>query len=375
VLRQLARLTRRLPAAGPRALAVAIYSGAAGQPFGARETGVEGVACVDDAARAAVLLSRLWVRTGNQELLGWAMGLLDFVAWMHAGDGGWVNFIYDWEGTKNLDGLTSQPGSNFWQARAIEALAVAEALPGAPRRRPHLEAGLSAAAAAAPPSDVRALHALAVLELLRLEGARAGRAPSAVRDPTDALNGWCDELVACQRDGVLMNSPDERGRPHLWAHIQEAVLFEAAGALDRDDLRVIARRSAGAVFGDVIASGFDLPQVRPYDVQAAVFVMDRLDPGAAASARAWFGGRNPAHAPVYQRDEGRVADGIDGGRLNDHSGAEANIAAGLALLDDPFVVAQAAAWAAPQLWSRRIVQSRITPPPKASRKQTMASPG
>jgi hypothetical protein len=172
-----------------------------------------------------------------------------------------------------------------------------------------------------------------------------------------------------------MNSPDERGRPHLWAHIQEAVLFEAAGALDRDDLRVIARRSAGAVFGDVIASGFDLPQVRPYDVQAAVFVMDRLDPEAAASARAWFGGRNPAHAPVYQRYEGRVADGIDGGRLNGHSGAEANIAAGLALLDDPFVVAQAAAWAGPQPWSRRIVQSRISPPPKASRKHTMARPG
>ena len=52
MLRQLARLTRPVPVAGPRALTVAVYSQADGQLLDARETGVEGVACVDDAARA-----------------------------------------------------------------------------------------------------------------------------------------------------------------------------------------------------------------------------------------------------------------------------------------------------------------------------------
>ena len=343
MLRQLARLTRRVPAAGPRALAVAVYSGSEGQPFGARESGVEGVACVDDAARAVVLLSHLWVRTGNDELRRWAEGLLDFVVWMHDGDGRWVNFIYDWEGTRNLAGLTSAPGSNFWQARAIEALAVATTRFGLPEVRAILHSGFSAAAACAPPADVRALHAGSALELLRFEP-----------DPwlSAQLTAWCDELAECSLNGILMNSPDERGRPHLWGHIQEGVLIEAARLLAREDLIGIARHSAEAVFVEVIESGFDLPHVAPYAVQSAVLVMDRLqaetgDPrygSSARKARDWFSGRNPAHLPVYIRDEGRVADGIDEGTINEHSGAEANISAGLALVDDAFVRAQAAGW-------------------------------
>jgi glycine/serine hydroxymethyltransferase len=70
-----------------------------------------------------------------------------------------------------------------------------------------------------------------------------------------------------------------------------------------------------------------------------------------------------------------VTHGIDGRLLNEHSGAEANVAAGLALLDHPFVLAQAAGWAGAHLSSRKIAQSRISPPPKASRKHTMARPG
>ncbi|GAC1613945.1 MAG: hypothetical protein NVS9B1_22950 [Candidatus Dormibacteraceae bacterium] len=346
MLRQLARLTRRVPAAGPKALAIAVYSGSQGRPFGARESGVEGVACVDDAARGLVLLSRLWVRTGNHELRRWAMGLLDFILWMHDGDGRWLNFIYDWEGTRNQDGLTSAPGANFWQARAIEALTVAVLLFDPPAARSVLQSGFAAAAASSPPADVRSLHAGAALELLRFEP-----------DPwlTTELGRWCDEIAGCTSDGMLMNSPDERGQPHLWGHTQEGVLIQAARSLGRGDLEVIARTSAGAVFGEAIASGFDLPHVQPYDVQSAVQVMSRLhsetgDEGfgrGARRAREWFSGRNPARLPVYMRDAGRVADGVDDGTVNEHSGAEANIAAGLALIDDGFVRALAAAWPRP----------------------------
>ena len=343
MLRQLARLTRRVPAAGPQALAFAIYSGAEGELFGARETGVEGVACVDDAARGLVLLSQLWVRTGNVALRQWAEGLLEFVLWMHEGDGRWVNFIYDWEGTKNLAGLTSAPGPNFWQARATEAVTAAAVRLEIPGTRSVLAASFAAAAEHSPPPDVRAVHVLSALELLRAQP-----------DPwlVARLTAWCDELTGCSSNGILMNSPDELGRPHLWGHVQEAALIEAARFLERGDLGRIACRSADAVFIEVIKSGFDLPHVRPYDVQSAVMVMDRLATetgerryeSSARQARAWFNLRNPARAAVYMRDDGRVADGIDEGRLNDHSGAEANISAGLALMDDEFVLLQAAGW-------------------------------
>jgi hypothetical protein len=54
----------------------------------------------------------------------------------------------------------------------------------------------------------------------------------------------------------------------------------------------------------------------------------------ANEAREWFGGRNPAGQPVYDREKGRVADGIDDGLLNDHSGAESNIVAAQTLMDE-----------------------------------------
>ena len=49
-----------------------------------------------------------------------------------------------------------------------------------------------------------------------------------------------------------MNSPDERGRPHLWGHVQEGVLAEASVVLDRADLLTLAATSAEAVFAEVI---------------------------------------------------------------------------------------------------------------------------
>ena len=343
MLRQLAALTRRLPAAGPHALALAVYSGSKGEHFEARERGVEGVACVDDAARACVLLCKLWAATGNDALRRWADGLFDFVLWMHAGDGRWNNFVYDWQGTRNTDGPTSAAGINFWQARATCALAEMNLHVVHDCARAILTEALATAASSSPPSDVRAIHALGALALLQ-------RAP----DPWLSLHltAWCEELADCRRDGMLMNSPDERDRPHLWGHVQEAVLADASVVLDRKDLRALAVASAEAVFAEVIESGFDLPHVHGYDVQSAVFVMDRLaavtgEPRygeLARKARSWFDGRNPAGAMIFDRVAGRVVDGLDDGRLNDRSGAEANISAGLALLDDPLALSTARCW-------------------------------
>jgi hypothetical protein len=63
MLRQLARLTRPLPSAGPQALAVAVYGDALDRHVDAKESGYEGVACVDDAARLLDVLCDVWLRT------------------------------------------------------------------------------------------------------------------------------------------------------------------------------------------------------------------------------------------------------------------------------------------------------------------------
>ena len=146
---------------------------------------------------------------------------------------------------------------------------------------------------------------------------------------------------------MLKNAELETGVPHLWAHIQEGVLASSATLLDdpscwrsrsaaptRCSLRRSSERSRGRTSS-------------PYDVGACIYSLDRLHEATgdgrwsrlATDARAWFDGRNAAGAPVYDRQLGLVADGVDEDRVSANSGAEANIQAAEALFADAVAVA------------------------------------
>ena len=340
MLRQIARLGRAVPGAGERALAIAVYADAADETVAAREAGNEGVACVDDAARALELYCDLWDRTRLPWARRWCEGLLDFILVMQDDDGRFVNFILDWDGTPNREGRTSVAGGAFWQARAVVALARASRSLDDERIDLALQRGWQHIIAAAEvPSDVRALHMTAAFTMLD------GTENAGLRQ---LLAAWSDELMACRRGGMLMNSAFERGRPHLWGHVQEGVLAGAGRLLDRPDLVDAARASAELVFAGVVKDGFDLPRTQPYDVASAVEVLSTLSEVTgverystlAAAARSWFDGRNPAGQPVYDRSAGRVADGVDDRRVSTSSGAEANIVGAHVLLDDALTVAR-----------------------------------
>ena len=73
-----------------------------------------------------------------------------------------------------------------------------------------------------------------------------------------------------------MNNPDERGTPHLWAHVQEGVLADAGAILEEPALIDAARRSAGALLEPAVRAGFDRVSTTPYDVASAAFGLDRL---------------------------------------------------------------------------------------------------
>src|SRR6266513_2465890 len=181
-------------------------------------------------------------------------------------------------------------------------------------------------------SDVCSSDLLAALDLLRV-----GLTPVL----RETLERWCDEIADCREGDVLLNSPGEPN-PHLWGHVHEGVLAEAAPLLDRPDLLEVARQSAHALLVPQIEGAFPGRTVQPYGVAAAVYAMDRLYQTTGESAyarwrdhaRAWFDGRNAASQPVYDRVNGRVSDGIDDGRLNPHSGAESNIVGAQALLPE-----------------------------------------
>lgn len=332
MLRQLARLTRPVDAA-PGAVAIAVYADAAGVPIPATDRGHEGVACVDDAARALALLCDLWGATRLPVIRAWAAALLEFVLYMQDGEGRFVNFVSDWSGTRNVDGPTSSfTGGSFWHARGVHGMARASLRFDDTRISTGLLRGMARLRGLEAPANVRAIHVLTAVELLR-----AGRMPELRPD----LEAWCEELAACRHDGVLFDDPDQH-EPHLWAHVQEGALAEAGAYLRRDDLVQIARESAIRYLAPPIESGFDLPTVQPYGVACALFGVERLaavtgEPRftqLSERARAWFHGRSAAGRPVYDRTAGRVHDGIDAGVLNEHSGAESNIAAAEALLPE-----------------------------------------
>lgn len=339
MLRQLARLTRPIPAAGHDALAVAVYAGADDAPRMAKESGFEGVACVDDAARLLDVLCDVWTRSRQPWAERWARGILEFCLWMQEPDGRWINFVYDWAGTRNEQGITSATGESFWHARALVGVSHAWLTFADERAREAVLAGLDHAVSKPAPPDVRALHILTARRLI---------ADAGIKGLTGAMREWTRELADSRDDGILKNAPAETGPPHLWAHIQEGVLAWSSELLDDPSLLDIAARSAEELIVPAVRSSFDAESTTPYDVASCIYSLDRLQEATggghwaelATDARAWFDGRNAAAAPVYDRGRGRVADGIDEGRVSENSGAEANIVAADALLDDAIALAR-----------------------------------
>ncbi len=82
--------------------------------------GYEGIASLDDAARAAVVYLRYYETTGDTTARNEALGLLAFAVAMEEGDGEFVNFI-DAAGRQNLTAPSSIKSMSYWAARSIWA--------------------------------------------------------------------------------------------------------------------------------------------------------------------------------------------------------------------------------------------------------------
>lgn len=336
-LQHLRRLTRPVSAAGPGAHAVAVYAEPANAATdqtllqrSAREQGTEGVACVDDAARAVVLYCAVWRRYGSQSARTAAGNLLRFLAHMQDADGRFTNFILDWAGNRNRAGLTSRAGGPAWQARALHALACGVSVFGAAEWDERFRRALRWADAPTPYLDVRAVHVLAAIEHWRA---------TASSDSADRALAWSNEIAdQCSASGLLNAEGVEP--IHLWGHLQEAALAETGSLLGCATLVECARASAEALLLPAVNSRFDFERVLPFDVScttAGLVSVARATSSvryevAAADSRDWFHGRNTAAEPVYDRRRGLVYDGIDNGRVSRNSGAESNIEGALALL-------------------------------------------
>ena len=99
---------------------VHIYSDA--PDYGWTDAADEGIACVDDAARAAIVYIQACERDHDPRHIPRIRGLLNFVLALQASDGAFYNFVHQ-DRTINRIGPTSKKSFTFWAARGYWALA------------------------------------------------------------------------------------------------------------------------------------------------------------------------------------------------------------------------------------------------------------
>jgi len=323
--------------------------------------GFEGIASVDDAARAAVVYLRDYEVSGDVRSRDEAMGLLAFITAMEQGDGEFVNFI-DSAGRLNLRAPSSRKSMSYWAARSIWALGEAVRVLGPKDStqlatlRPTLDRAISRMAREVDAGRLiggsTTATAEALLGLVALQNAE----PSASRV---ALGQKTASLLASRSAGSMPRPPwgahlDSSSAPwHAWGARAPEALASAQSAFGRLEYGASARKEADGLWGRFLLAGRIPATVAPdgavnwypqiaYGIGSIVdgylaladLTNDSRYAVFAGLVASWFLDTNPARLNMYDEKTGRSFDGIDGPtplRVNRNSGAESTIESLLAL--------------------------------------------
>jgi hypothetical protein len=295
----------------------------------AKESGYEGIACLDDVARAAILALQAYRQLGSAAALGVASDWLRFVCYLQDGKGHFTNFILNSTGIKHYQGQTSYAGGSWWTARALWSLATAVRLTGEPR---WLECFAQCPSEMSGNLKILGIQTLAFLELYEAE-------------PTSDTR-----FEISRRCEALMDSGPGYLRDHLGEAAVEPYGFHQLHALARAG-RLLARpeyliRCASTVdrlVAPLVQARFlhVLPwKYAPrcaYDLSTLVLGLEELYHATsedryrrlARGCAAWLHGANPAGTRLYDARSGRCSDGIsDDGTASANCGAESAIEAG-----------------------------------------------
>ena len=330
----------------------------------------EGVAAVDDAARAAVVYLRHFQLTGSEASREKAEALIRFVMYMQTDDGRFYNFVWNDELEINTTHENSRAdGFQFWAARGVWALGMCA--------RVLKDANSALSASCARRVDRTRPHIDALLENYGRTTQRGGRTY-----PTWLMNGfasdatselvlglvalrqaypdeWLDVTVDRFAEGMdLMQFGDVATFPygahaswietwHGWGNSQTQALAEA-GILGG------AVREAENFFPHLLVNGWrhsinlanpsggrEYEQIA-YAVRCVAVGLVRLFEATgdeqfailAGLAASWFTGNNVPGAVMYDGRSGRGYDGISGpSDVNRNAGAESTIEANFTMLE------------------------------------------
>ena len=380
-LEHLQRLTEVVEWEGTPMALVHIYSEAPDYEW--VDASGEGIAAVDDVARAALVYLLYYERTGDEQALDLARASLNFTLALQHEGGEYYNFVYDRDGTINTDGITSYLSWNWWAARGQWALAMGyrvfrdvdpayaetlheaylrgeEALReqmGAVGSYDELHGERVPAWLIHNGSDLSALAVLGLAEYYAVEPN-----PQTRQLITNLANAVAKYQLGGPGDYPFDAQPSASTSLalwHAWGSHQVHALAVAGDLLGRDDWIRAAQRTADHLFMRLLATDFvnemaPLPQRRgqiAYGTQVITSGFWSLhqatgDEGyarAAGLSASWLFGNNMAGVAMYDPETGLAFDGIDGPtsfRINRNAGAESTIEALYTLLlvgDDPIV--------------------------------------
>ncbi|MGI8968810.1 MAG: hypothetical protein ACR2GA_06875 [Chloroflexota bacterium] len=305
-------------------------------PVVAADSGFEGIACLDDTARAVLLALAVYERSQSRTALALARRWLTFVEYMQYPDGSFANFIRNTTGTRNATGLTSMKGGHWWSVRALWALARAYRLTA---NEHYLERFQACQLPPLLDGKINGIHALALMELYQADPREEFR---------DAALIHCARIVETTGDAPYLLDQPGQLQVSLWGYHQLNALAEAAGLFERLDFLSLCRRSVNNLIEPDIRARMwhAFPRERKtgvtaYDISTVVQGLGSMyrTSGAeryrtlALRADAWFYGRNDAATPMYDPSVGRCRDGISDRIASMNYGAESAIEAGLAEIE------------------------------------------
>jgi hypothetical protein len=333
------------------------------------DAGTEGVACVDDAARAAVVYLRHFELTHDTESLGRARALLAFVLKMQTADGNFYNFVLQ-DHTINTTGRTSLKSFGWWASRAgwslgtgyrvlktVDSTYAATLGDALNRSLPRVDDLLALYGT----SDT--LNGFPVPRWLPYKSGSdvtsellMGLVEWYVANPGPRVHSMIEKLangLMIMQSGTLVRAPfglhrSWETRWHMWGNSQTEVLAMAGKVLKNDTYISSARLEADGFYSRLLIDGFlkewNLASTDPpvlyeqiaYSIRPMAVGLLRLYEATgkrdylvmAGLAGSWFFGNNTLHQAMYDPSTGRCFDGIrDSTSINKNSGAESTIEA------------------------------------------------
>ncbi len=377
--RHLEHLTERIEFFGDTVEIVHVYSKYPNYEWvDAKESGPEGIACVDDAARAAVVYLRHFELTGSDASLRHALALLKFILKMETDDGQFYNFIFA-DHSMNRGGKTGYKSFGWWAARGVWAMSFGYKI--FKPRNPEFAAVLKQAVERSFPQ----IDAL-MKEYRRFEKVKNRTIPKwlifqydtyTASATSELLIGLCEFYAAEPQPrvkeyidkfvtglihlqvGDFKTPPygaflSEDSQWHDWANCQSQAIAMAGKLLGRSDwidavekevrwfyVRLLIDGHMREFPLDSMASSKRFPQIA-YGFRPMVLGDLRLADATgkteyrqiAGLIASWFLGDNSAQAQVYDPATGRCYDGIsDSTTINRNSGAESTVEALYSILE------------------------------------------